>query len=304
MLFSNVMLAWVIPLVLIMAGLLGNLVGFAAFQRHKLNKHPTSFMYKSLAVTNTLFLCSQTITVIIHTTSQDQLIFSDNWCKFYVYINKAFKTTSVYILVYISLERLIWMSCPTLKLFKVFNFQKIVLAFLFFLSLFIFSAIFFFSKPASNTLLTEYNCQILSHSSQKNIFLLIDLVYSYALPILGLLLIAVWLLCLIIKSKLKMMSLNTRKDRKKFKKELRFSVTSVLFNIDFIVFNCVPFKCLTVFLFLKETDFYEFFFYFSLISFCSKFYILAYFNPIFRRELYFMFEFKSKLTRHYNAFVH
>jgi hypothetical protein len=294
----NVITIWLIPISLLIAGLLGNLIGFFAFLRLKLSKHPTSFMYKSMALIDFAYLCSQMIGII--NQNLNQLIFLEKSCQVYIYMNNSIRTISSYILVYISLERLIWMCFPKLKLLKVFNFQQMILVFVFVISFSIFLTIFFLNDSNQKGLLSEYSCQLFE--SQEHIILEINLIYSHVVPFALMMFISMTLLCLIIKSKLKMISLNTRKDRKKFKKELRFSVTSVIFNFNFIVFNSIPFSCLTHFIFFK--NYFRIFLYFYLFGFCSKFYILAYFNPIFRKELYFMVEFKSKLKRHYNTFIH
>ena len=298
MLILNFIIIWLIPLALQLAGLFGNLIGFFAFLRQKLSKHPTSFMYKSLAIIDSVYLCLQLIGIFDQ--NLNLLVFLDKWCKIFIYVNNSIRTISSYILVYISLERLIWMSYPQFKLLKVFHFQQIILFAFFALSFSIFLPIFFLYDSNKNDLLAEYSCQLLE--SQENVMFQINLIYLHVVPFALMLFISITLLCFIIKSKLKMISMNTRKDRKKFKKELRFSVTSVLFNFNFIIFNSIPFSCLTQFLFFK--NYFRIYFYFFLSGFCSKFYILAYFNPIFRRELYFMIEFKSKFKSHYNTFLH
>jgi hypothetical protein len=92
-----------VPLVILLFGLVGNIIGFAVFSRRSLFKFPTRNIYRSLAVFDTIFLTYRMIGEITTINNISIYLISNMWCKIFRYLRYAMGPISAWILVYISI---------------------------------------------------------------------------------------------------------------------------------------------------------------------------------------------------------
>lgn len=97
----------------------------------------------------------------------------------------------------------------------------------------------------------------------------------------------------IMKSRFRLLNLANQRDRIKLSKDIKLSVSLVLFNLSFLLLN-LPHSIYHMFSTNIKTDLHDAFYYLSLFSFSIDFYILFFSNTIFRKGVLMLFYFKTK----------
>jgi len=125
----------------------------------------------------------------------------------------------------------------------------------------------------------------------------LDLINSALAPFAIMFSLSVALICSIFKKRLRIIDMRLKRDQKRFIRDIRLALSSILLNITFVAFN-LP-LCLTNIFFANVSDFlYNVFIVLFYCTFCINFYILAFSNSIFRNELLIMFKLREAKVQH------
>jgi len=200
--------------------------------------------------------------------------------------------------VYISIERYISIAYPTKKYFLLKN--KIQLAYiivstLFNLLLYAPNGIYFDLISVENQTVCNY-----VNLFWQETYGYIDLTNRIIIPSLLMIIFSILIIHTIFTSRSRISS-NIRANRT-FRKDVKFSVISIILNISFIVFN-LP---LSILLFLQNYWLYSYFSLFVFIyytSFAANFYLIFLANSLFREGFYSIFVCENKRTNTNNAVI-
>lgn len=288
----NLYLQWVLKGLILLIGTLGNIIGLIIFARKSFRKRfPSGIKYILLSVMNTLYL-NYAITRDFLTLSNIFINSLSNFsCKIVRFFNYSLGPLSAWLLVYISIERFFMIYYNMVQKFKKDSFHKqdFIILIIFFGNMVVYSPILFYSSlitfeaNKNNTNSTiKYQILCFVGVNERKIVNIIDLVNSALLPFILMIIFSILLIISIFKSRLRILSLNSKIDRNKLLKDIKFSVSTIFQNFFFIFLN-LPIS--TLLLTVVDIDLYQIFYCFYYISFGVNFYILFFTNSIFREEV-------------------
>lgn len=287
---SNLIILWILPLLMVIAGLCGNLIGFFVFSEKKASKFPPRNIFRALAIFDTIYLLSISFDYFILNMGHGFLKQTNHLCLFAKYITFALAPISAWLLVYITIDKLVAISfliyAKSIK-FKII--QNLVICLIiaynliYYLPIFVLIAIDLDSenKTKSNEI---FLCSV-ENKRLINFLFQMDLYNLLVLPFISLITVSLILFGIIAKSRFQIRKLYLRQRlKKRFYKEINFAISSILMNFTFVFLN-LP-LCIGNILNIKETEFiYKINYLFFSASFCVKFYILLASNSIFRNEV-------------------
>ncbi len=286
---------------LLFIGLVGNAVGLAVFYRKAMKKISTKIVYRTMLFMDSFFLCTQIFEDSALSLGLDLRTLSTVSCKIRYYWNYSIGPVSPWLLVYITVERFIAIEHKNIRLWKTENFQKLIIILIFIYNLIIYAPIAIlrkvFSKPLTTNQTDFYVKCDFPESIQSTIMSTLDLINSALLPFVIMFAFSVALICSIFKKRLRILDMRSKRDQKRLIRDIRFAFSSIMLNITFVAFN-LP-LCLTNIFFANVSDFlYNVFIVLFYCTFCINFYILAFFNSIFRNELLIMFKIREPKVQH------
>ena len=286
-------LVFILPVVLIM-GSIGNVFSFIIFSRDKFRKTSFSLYFRVLAFSDsfTLLYIINDIPNVLY--GQDLQNRSHFWCKTFRYWLYAIAPVSGWLLVVISLDRMLSIIRPNKFLFlKKKQTQATIccltLAYnlIFYIPLIVFKD-YQAQENLNSSNLTEivYECVDLE---EQNIVNWLDLLNSTILPFLIMVLCTSVTVRRLFKSRSKTTA-EAKPNTKLKQRDTKFAITSVGLNLFFFIFNlpvCV-YMVLASFIFFDDVD--------SKLIFCAVlityylnfgvvFYVNILTNSIFRNEL-------------------
>ena len=106
--------------------------------------------------------------------------------------------------------------------------------------------------------------------NQKFMLSLLDMVCATLLPFCVMFLFTILLIYTILKSRFRILNLSTQRDRYRLRKDIKLAVSSVLFNLLFVILN-LPHSIYHLLFTNFTTDLHDALYYFSLISFCINY---------------------------------
>ena len=277
--------------VLLFFGLVGNSAGIVVFYRKKMKKITTNKIYRTMLFMDSFFLCTQIFQDSALSLGLDLRNLSTLSCKIRYYWNYSIGPVSPWLLVYITVERYIAIQHSRITLLKSENFQKITMVLILIYNLSIYSPMAIlkqvFSKPLnSNATELYYFCDFFE-PVQSTIMMTLDLVNSALAPFTIMLAFSIALICVIFKKRLRILDMRSKRDKRRLVKDIRFAFSSIMLNLTFVAFN-LP-LCLTNIFFPYVSGFlFNVFIVLFYCTFCINFYVLAFFNYIFRDELLIM----------------
>ena len=132
----------------------------------------------------------------------------------------------------------------------------------------------------------EYNCYFIELYHKKVMYMM-DLVNSTLMPFSLMFIFSILLIYTIFKSRLRILRLDSPLDRKRLRKDIKFALTCILLNVTFVILN-LP-VCIANLLTDVSDFYYQSFMNLFFCSFCINYYVLFFFNSVFRKEFLFMF---------------
>jgi hypothetical protein len=214
-------------------------------------------------------------------------------CKLYNILTYAFDALSPWCLVYISAEKFISIAAPTKRHMFIKRKNQII----FFVCLCIFNFIYHINVPFSFDLLNIENSTICFFTNEENhiIIPIMDLVNCVLAPFLLMMTFSSLLIGAIFKSR-RIIHLNdSEKKKKRLKRDIKFSISSLSMNLLFVILN-MPIEIEIFFSYYDNNDLYVIFNYLYFFSYAVNFYIILFTNSQFRKEFFSLF-FKNDQTR-------
>lgn len=280
---------YLIPSILIFLGVSGNLIGFIIFSRKTLSKFPTRNIYRFMAILDTIYLLSQIAQDTSINFGYDFRIVSDLICKLYRYYNFALAPISFWLSVYISIERFISIKYRNVQFIKNRNFQTAIILVISLYNLFFYSPMLVFLNLIENVVNGTNSTQQIEKTCDYKIPIYLtvistmDLINIVILPFFIMTIMSILLIHTIIMSRLKILNLSLEQDRIKLAKDIKFGITSIILNITFFFLN-LPI-CLANYMEMDNNT-YTLIVAVFYVNYFINFYILAFFNSVFRKELY------------------
>ena len=266
-------------LVIFIAGVVGNTISFMVYSRKKFEKTLFSVYFRTVLVTDLFQLVNCVYHFIRRKLHFNLEFYSLFVCKTRDYFVWSTAPMSGYILVLVSLDRLLSIRFPTrfqIRNNKLFQLSLIIsyAAFCAIAYIPLITSVSYLLSNNSNGTNLDYEC-IHDTTSAVNIFDMFNLVL---IPFTLMLIFTSLTIRIIIKSKMKIKSKNMVKD-------IRFAFVSIGFNLTFFILNFPS----ALFFVMPDNSYGDIFFYIGNImyycNFALKFYFDLLFNSLFRHEL-------------------
>ena len=227
------------PPFLLIIGLVGNSIVILAFTSKQMFQLSFSRYVIFMAISDSIGLLHILRPFFEYTFNYYLRNISVLYCKFFLYLVYVFNPISAWLMVFISLDKVISIRFPT----KSFHFKKkitqnLIIFFIFLFNFLMFSPVFFLSELNidNNNLKNESICSFQDISSVMFYF---DLLNSIILPYLIMFFNTILLIYTVLKSRFKMFhklkALQNINERKK--KDIKFIFTSIGLNLAFLILN-------------------------------------------------------------------
>ena len=276
---------FIFPIAVLVIGMFGNLLGLIVLARKHLKQIGPRHVYIYLFISDTCYIVQIIITFLYYAFNIHLSILSVMSCKVFIYFNYAFDAISPWLLVYISVEKLISIGYPHKRhLLRNYFTQFIYFAFILVSTCIYYLGIPFWydimSHIDSSSNQTYLDCDFIDFNAQQWSSYM-DLVDRAVTPFILMIISTTLLVCLIFKTRNRIN--HTVNETKRRKQDLRFAFSSFSMNLLFILLN-LP---LSVVLFIPgyfTDDSFIFTFYIYYFSYGVNFYVIFFTNSIFRDE--------------------
>ena len=277
-------------------GTLGNLSAFIVFSRKRFKNSIFAVYFRILAITDSFTLIYSLND--FSTIKYNKDIQNTNWiiCKGFFYLLFSISPVSAWILVMVSLDRMLKVKKPTgFTFLKKRSFQLSYCA-----ALFVFNCayyvpeILFKNMISLNETNNDTNISVSSetcdYSDPDGIVGWMDLFNSTVFPFSLMIIFSTLTVIFLIKSRLRSKRVKNNAENLLRPRDIKFSVTSIALNFSFLVLN-LPLVTLNILWVYSNFDDADFEFYNSIVSlffyinFGMVFYINLFFNSIFRDEI-------------------
>jgi len=302
------------PVFVIVSGLLGNISGLIVLSRKNMGKLGIRNVYIYLHISDSIFISQSIISYMQYGYDFDPTKSSISFCKIFNYLNYSLSLMSPMLIVYVSLERYITIMYP--KRFRFFKTHKFQLAYLLivviFNSIYYLGIAFYFGfVPVSDSTNSTNQSLIIQCTFTTTDSLIVlswmDLVNRAIVPPILMILGSFLLSYSIFQSRRKVASNQSITEKKNFKKDMKFTITSIFLNLIYVILN-LPIS-ITIFLpNYQSRSIYVFSFFLFYFSYGVNFYIILMFNSIIRNEFLNLFGFvkthpRTSQTLNTNLFI-
>jgi hypothetical protein len=289
---------FIMPLIILVFGFFGNLVGIIVLQSKRLESMATRKMYCLLFFFDTIYLIHLVINYLELSYGIDITFVSSLSCKLHIYFNYSLANISPMILVYISIERLIEIKYPIKRiLFKQTSTHIIYLAIIF-----VYNSLFYLPFPIlidQKITINEESHYVMCSFTDSDIDVILswmDLINRVLVPFLLMIIFSILLIHSIFSSSNRILTNYTTSENMTFKKDIKLSITSLLLNLFYILL-CLP---ISINDFVNFTEFYfTFTLYVFYMSYAVNFYIILISNSLVRREFLILFKIISATEQNY-----
>lgn len=286
------------PPIVLLTGLIGNITGLIVMSRKKLAKFTIRNVYRFLFVSDTAILIQIVIAYMQLSIEYDPTITSTMFCKVFSFFNYAFGPISSLLIVYISCERLI-----SIKYFSGKNYLSVLkIQILFYVLVIVFNIVYYLgiafyfdvqtstsqvSNTTNETQTVEF-CTFIDKFS-LDLFSYMDLINRAVVPFVLMILSTILLTHSIFKSRHRISGTGVNEsDRKRFRKDLKFTITSIFLNLVYI-FLQMPVSITIFFPNYWISPVYVFSLFLFYASYAVNFYTIITFNSIVRNEFLVLF---------------
>ena len=272
----------------ILAGLMGNIITFIIFSRPVFQKNSISIYCRALAVFDSFTIVHLVYEYGIAFSSYFLGNYSDLACIVYNYSNIGFGPIPGWILIALSIDKLLSMKNIGNSLIKKRWFQLIIIASIVLINLLLYIEIPIYLRLVSFEYgNTTYRYCILNMMPYGDIVNLMYLIQANIVPFLIMITTSIMSIRLIRKSSKNISAQLASRERRR-KRDIKFAVTSIMFNFMFIILRLpiVMLSFLSIFISsLTNTDLsfmLTYLLYF--VNFSSGIIVHLVSNNIFRRE--------------------
>lgn len=280
------------PMVLVL-GVMGNLMGIVFILKNKKSKFNLKSIYMYLFVFDTLYILQSIFTFMQYTLEKDLQRESIYFCKIFNFFNYSLAVVSPMLIILISLERLV--SIMFIHKKNILNTHAFQVAYL--TCVLIFNFLFYLGIPITMDLVaqTSNDTQVVYCTFKDDTSLLVnsylDLANRVVLQTILMLGITFALSYMIYKSR-KKVYLTGAAQSKKYRKDMKFTITFIFLNLIYIALN-LPVS-ITIFYNFQSNTGYVFTYFIFYFSYGCNFYIILAFNSLIRSEFFIMIGLKSR----------
>jgi hypothetical protein len=284
-------ICYIFPVLILVTGLIGNLLGYIIIKRPKMLEIGPRNTYKYFFIMDTIFLVQIIVTHLQLTYNIDITIQLNLICKLWNYLNYSLDTQSSMLIVYISLDRYVSLKIPA----KRFLLRKRNNQFIYFMFIFMFNLLFYLPVAYDYELKQDLNnntiliCDFTSHFAQDLISYM-DLANRVVLPSILILIFSILLGIEVIKSKKRILSNFQHEENVYYFNNISLAITSVFLNLIYILL-LTPIAIYDSTMFGHIVAYYLLYF-----SYSFNFYVIFMFNSLFRNEFIF---FLKRLKNNY-----
>lgn len=265
----------IFPILLILMEIVGSIFGLLVLKKKKLKKIGPLHMYRYLFIVG-IVNSPKVLQYYLHNFNIQFETSSVLACRLVSYYWYVTFPLSPMILVYISIERFFLIKYPDKKhiLNKKINqyiYMTILVGFNLLINIWI---------PFDYDLITKKNSTNLKCATQNKRGHFLIVLNSNIIPYSLIIVFTILLIYSVFKSRSRVVSNYTDRQKTTFKRDVKFAFTSISLNVIFFLCN-LP---LTFTLYYSYPGLFLFFLYLHLLSFSINFYLLFIFNSLFRDE--------------------
>lgn len=238
-----------IPIVWLI-GITGSLLGLIVFYRKSMNKIGPVLIYRLLFISDLVFLIQLINNYLTQTGNISGLIYSDVSCKIFSYFNFVTFNWSAFLMIYISIEKLVSIRYPA----KRFILRKKKYQILYFIIVAILNlcvnvpVILYFKVNVLITYDTKTNSSrkltycLYNDQLSQQVITIIYLISGFLIPMSVMFISSILLIIKIFKLRQRVIqnflshSIETN-DIKRYQKDIRIGVTSIIVNFTYLILN-------------------------------------------------------------------
>jgi len=288
--FFNWFVVYILPLLILCFGLIGNLMGIIVLLREKMIEIGPINVYRYIFIFDSIYLLTL-INYYLNYAFLIGLFFKFNiTCKIFYYFVCSFSSISSLLLIYILIERYLSITYPVeSNLLRNNKIQFAYLIIIIVLNLVYFSPVLYYYHSTLTLNSTLNDCS--RDSNGENIISYLTFISRILLPLFLIFLFSIILIYKIIKSKSRIYTFYSDREKLIFKKDVHLSIISILFNL--IQFSFTLPVLISYFLFDQKSITFTFTLYIYYFSFAFNFYFLLASNSLFRSEFWNIFSRKK-----------
>ena len=150
------------------------------------------------------------------------------------------------------------------------------------------------SNTSINFEINEKGCYSCISEEKRVLYAIFYFLFNDGLPFVMMMIFSSLLIRTILKSRVKILRSTSQRNRNSLRKDIQFAISSISLNF-FFLFTHLPFSIYVLIGYDSLTDLYwNYLGSLVFLDLCDHFYILFFFNSVFRRELLILFRFKSR----------
>lgn len=279
----NMIFYW-ITLVVILIGIVGNILAFMVFSRKKFRKNSISVYCRALAIFDSFIVYIAVVLFYFVFYKRFLARQSDSMCKLYFYVTLAFSSIPGWILIAFSVDKILNLRAVSNTMKRpIIHYSIIVAIVLINLLLYIEVPIFITLVPV-DVYGMVCDTKYLWFSDVLNMIFLIE---GSVLPFVILCISSLYTVKLLRDSRKQVATICRSVDKRK-KHEIKFAITSIAFNILFIVLKMPLLICSIIGYLVVNYFVLQFAYLFFLTNYSIGFFIHYASNSLFRSELLLM----------------
>ena len=289
---SEYFIFYIMALLILALGLIGNLTALGVLHKGKFTKIGPLLIYKLLFISDTLYIIQILQPYFQYAFNLNLQTLSRLACKIFNYLNYQGDALSPFMLIYISLEKYISIAYPAKRrvLTKIRNQIIYVLSILIYCSAYNILMPFcvdLFETDLNETNTTSYaSCDFISYEQQL-VSTYVDIANRELIPCILMITFSSMLIAAIFKSRLRVA--NSITDQQRLKRDVRLAVNSFFMNFLFILLNSpLSFVLFYPNVFLVISYLVALYVFYS--SYGINFYLIFLFNSLFRKQFYNIFK--------------
>jgi len=289
---------FIFPVIILVFGLLGNLLGLKVSTRNKLIKIGPLKIYQYLFLIDSIYFIALINNYLAYSYSIGFSLISSFSCKIFRYLSYVFSPVSSMLLIYILIERYLSVKYPVesnmlqiKKIQYIYIISIIILNFIYFLPTFFYYDIRFIDLALSNSTTKTIICKI---DDDNEVPFYLFFTSRIIIPSFFIFIFTILLIFKVIQIRNNILTFYSKSEIEKFRKDVYSAVISILANFIIVAFN-LPISIIffingnynnTVYM-LSLNIFY--------LSYSFNFYFFILTNSLFRKEFIQMLTIKQKL---------
>jgi hypothetical protein len=277
----NWFVVYILPLLILCFGLIGNLMGIIVLLCKKMIEIGPINVYRYIFIFDSVYLLTL-FNYYLNNAFSIGIFFKFNiTCKIFYYFVCSFSSISSLLLIYILIERYLSITYPVeSNLLRSNKIQFAYLIIIIVLNLIYFSPVLYYYHSTVILNSTINDCS--RDSNGENLISYLTFISRILLPLFLIILFSIILVYKIIKSKSRIYTFYSDREKLIFKKDVHLSIISILFNL--IQFSFTLPVLISYFLFDQKSITFTFTLYIYYFSFAFNFYFLLASNSLFRSE--------------------